>query len=446
MAAKFTKNTLITIATRTLSLIISTMASIIIARILGPEGKGIYALAFVLPSLLFMFAEFGVSGATVYYVAKGKYSPKDIFAVNVALSIAVGVLSSILALIIIFFFRDKVVPGVALEYLLLAVPFIPLYIFQSYTAAILLGLQKIKKYNFSSLVQILVFTLLICVFLWGLHRGVMAVILSSLAAYLINNLVLFLLTLKETGGISSRINFSYLRDSFSYGFKTYLGNIFGTIQSRLGTLLINIFLNPMAVGFYSIARGLAEHLWLISQSAGAILFPRVSSQNNREERKKFTPLICRNVLFVSAVAAIILFFAGSWLIVLLFSDKFLNSIEPFRILLIGVTAISGSIVLGNDLYGRGKPMLNTYTAALAAGLNVLLNLLLIPRFGIGGAAWAITTTYTITFLVTLAIYSKVSGNTINEILFIKKSDFKIYKQLISLLLKKFKNKMTFSRI
>ena len=74
---KFTKNTLITIFTQGLIFAFSLGTSVIVARILGPEKKGIYSLVVLLPAFLVYFTNFGIGQATVFYVGKRKYSPKD---------------------------------------------------------------------------------------------------------------------------------------------------------------------------------------------------------------------------------------------------------------------------------------------------------------------------------------------------------------------------------
>lgn len=152
----------------------------------------------------------------------------------------------------------------------------------------------------------------------------------------------------------------------------YLGNVIGFLHYRIDVFLVNIFLNSLAVGFYSIAVAVAEKIWLVSQSAGVVLFPRVSSEIDEKRLNEFAPLVCRNVLLITLAGAIALFFLGRLLIVLFYSEKFSASVLPFQILLIGAVTMSGWRVLGNDLYGRGKPESNIYVSLTSVVLNVIL--------------------------------------------------------------------------
>jgi len=431
MIGKFTKNILITFGTRVFQLLLGIGSSVIIARMLGPQGRGIYSLAILLPGLLAVFANLGIGPASVFYIGKKKYSPKEIFGTNIIFAGLISIFTIIIGLIIVFFFPEKLFPGVPKECLFLALSVIPLQFFSGFAVHILLGLQKIKKYNFIQLIQNFIFLFLIIVFLLGLRFGVKSAIIAEILSVFVGCAVLFFQTKKETNGIVFSLNREILRDFFSYGSKVYLGNIFSFLHYRIDMFMVNIFLNPVAVGFYSIAVTLAEKIGLISESTGTILFPQVSSETNKERLNKFTPLVCRNTLFITMLTAIFLFLIGRWLIILLYSKEFSDSVLPFQILLIGSITISGWRILANDLYGRGKPLLNSYITGISVIINIILNIIFIPKFGISGASWATAISYTVALIMITIVYSRISGNRIVDIIFIKKSDLRYYKNFLT---------------
>jgi len=441
MAGKFTKNTLITIFTQGLIFAFGLGTSVIVARILGPELKGVYSLVVLLPAFLVYFTNFGIGQATVFYVGKRKYSPKEIFGNNVIYTISFSTLAILIGLLIIFFFSDKLLPGVATKYLLLSLLLLPGQLFLAFILYILLGFQKIKQYNFILFFRVFLIFLLIGIFLWIFHFGITAALTAEILSIIIVCVVLFFMTKKQTNGISLKLNKYYLKDSFSYGIKFSLGSILYYLQSRIVIPLINFFLNPAMVGFYSISVALSEKIWLISDAMGTVLFPKVSSETDVKKLKGFTPLVFRSVLFISILISVLLFASGHWIIVLLYSNAYLKSIQPFKILLIGVIANSGWRILENDLKGRGKPMLNTYIAGFALVLNIILNILWIPKFGISGAAWATAISYTLALLIMIIIYTKVSGNKIKDVILIKKSDLMLYQNLFI----SFKNRLRVSK-
>lgn len=432
----FVKNTIFTLLSRFSQLILGVGASVIIARVLGPEGKGVYSLAVLLPILLITFTQFGVGPATVFYIGQKKYSPKDVLGINIIFSIIISSVATLIGLIIVLFFSEDLFPGVAQEYLILALSLIPLQLFSVFVIDVLLGLQDIRNYNLVQLIRSGIFLFLIIIFLLGLKFGISGAIFAETLSFLIGCIILFVYVKKKIGGVRFSFKRAILKDFISYGSKSYLGSIATYLYLRIDIWMINLFLNPIAVGFYAVAVGLAEKIWLISKSAGTVLFPRVASERDVKRLKEFTPIVCRNIFFITAFVALLLFILGPWLIVLFYSNNFMESVIPFQVLLIGSIAIGGSRILTNDISGRGKPMINTYVAIISLVLNLLLNIILIPKFGIVGAAWASTASYALMFFLKVLIYAKVSGNKILDIVLIKKSDFKYYKNFLFL----FKNR------
>jgi O-antigen/teichoic acid export membrane protein len=260
--------------------------------------------------------------------------------------------------------------------------------------------------------------------------NIKAVIAADILSCFVAVVALFYLTKRIIGNVHLRFNKSYFKDAFRYGTKVNLGNIIGFLHYRIDIFLINIFLNPINVGFYSIATALSEKIWLVSQSAGTVLFPKVSSETDEKRLKNFTPLICRNVLLITTIGAILLFVLGHWVIILLYSEKYIDSVLPFKILLIGMITMSGWRILSNDLYGRGRPELNIYISLASVVLNIILNIFWIPNFGIAGAAWATSISYTFAFILIMITYSKISKNSLIKIIFINKSDVFLYKKFI----------------
>lgn len=427
---KFAIDTSITFVTRILQLALGIGSSIIIARALGPQGKGFYSLAILLPSLIIGFGDFGIGQASVFFVGKRRYSAEEILGNNITLSFLLGIAGFSIGLIIIVFFGSFLFHGVTKAYLFLALFLIPLEFFLSFVNSLLLGLRKIKEFNFINILQSFVLLLLISILLLTLSFGVKEAITAYIISNFIGVVVLFFLAKRIAGNFHLYLDKSYFKDAFRYGFKVYLGNIIQFLHYRVDMFLVNIILNPIAVGFYSIAVGLAEQTWLISQSAGTVLFPRVSSETDAKRLKEFTPLVCRNVLLITLIGAILLFFLGRLLIFLFYSEKFSASVLPFQILLIGVVAMGGWRILTNDLYGRGKPELNIYISLTSVVLNIILNILWIPKFGIAGAAWASSVSYTVAFVAVAIVYSKISGNKLWSIILPQKADFLFYRNLI----------------
>jgi len=263
-----------------------------------------------------------------------------------------------------------------------------------------------------------------------LQFGITVAILAQLLSFFAVTIAVLIQVYRKIGGFSFNFKMEYFKESFSYGIKINLGSIFNFLHYRIDLLLINLFLNPIAVGFYYAAARLAEGIWLLSNSAATVLFPKVASERNEKDLREFTPKVCRSVFFITLMLVVILFFFSEFVITLFYTKDFSESVRPFQILLFGTLAISAWRILGNDLSARGKPMINTYLIAFSVALNIILNIVWIPERGIAGAALATTISYSFLFLASLFIYARISGNKIFEIIFLQKSDIEMYKGIL----------------
>lgn len=427
-SGKFAKDTAITFTSSILTLVLGVATSIILARVLGPEGRGIYALAVLLPMLIVTFVNLGISPATVYYVAQGGYPRREILGNNIIFALGIGAIGVLGGLIVALFFHQGVLPGVAQSYLLLALALIPVNLFFTYLQNILLGAQRFKEFNLITIIQAFLFLTFIVVALWIFKTGIMGALLAGVIAWFLTNIVLLFWAWKVAGGISFKLNPAYFKKASLYGIQAHLANILGFLNYRIDIFLINGFLSPAAVGFYAVGVGLVEKLWLVSHAASTVLFPRVAAENDEQRRKEFTPLVARTVLWVTTLGALVLFFLSRWIIEFLFSADFLPAVQPLRILLPGIVLLSIWRLLANDLAGRGKPILNTYITGFAVLVNIALNILWIPRYGIAGAAWASVASYGIALVIVLIVYCRLSGNSWVKVLIPQRTDWALYRQ------------------
>ena len=425
-SAAFARGTTLTFVTGVTNLALGIGTSVILARVLGPEGRGIYALAMLLPSLIVTFGNLGIGPATVYYVARGEFRREEILGNNILLSAGIGGIGVLAGLVVVLFFRETVFPGVAPGYLLLALLLVPVQVFSSYVRQVLLGAQRIKEFNYVQIAQSAFFLGFVALALLGLRAGVTGAIVAGLFSRLVADLLVFRFALRVSGGIDLKPNRTYIKRATTYGIQAHLSNILGFLNYRVDMFLVNGFLGPSAVGLYSVGVGLVEKLWMISHAASTVLFPRVAAENEEQRRKEFTPLVARTVLWTTALGALVLAFVARWIVLLLYSEAFLPAVGALQALLAGVVALSAGRVLSNDIAGRGRPILNTYRGLITVVTNILLNVLWIPRYGIVGAAWASTVSYTVSFLTALFFYCRLSGNRWTVVIFPQRGDWAIY--------------------
>lgn len=194
-----------------------------------------------------------------------------------------------------------------------------------------------------------------------------------------------------------------LLPTLSFAMRGHFGNVASFFNYRLDVFIVNYYLDSTQVGLYALGVVVSEALWQIPTAAALALFPRTARTIDKGATD-FTCLIMRQVLVIASASAIAIAI-GSWLFLpLVFGERFRPSIAVVWLLLPGTLALSLGRVAASDLSGRGKSGYSSVFSLAALAVTVALDLLLIPRIGIQGAALASSAAYfTNTVLILAAL-------------------------------------------
>jgi len=314
--------------------------------------------------------------------------------------------------------------NIDIKFLAVAFLIIPLSLIGGYLSSVLLGMQRIKELSMINILTALIRFIFLLLFIVILDLGVggalIAIILIS-TCWLILNIIL----LRRYTQFKIVKDMRLIEASIRFGLKGHIGNVLQFFNYRLDIFLVNFFLGARSVGIYTTSVTLAELLWYIPNSVQTVLLSRTASSDS-ETARRFTPIVCRHTLFITTCAAIFLALIGKPLILIAFTDRFAMAVQPLYLLLIGIIALSLSKVITSDLAGRGMPYYVTYAALISLASTVILDIALIPRLGIIGAAIASSVAYCITTVMMVAFYIGNTGVKLSDILILKKDDIKMY--------------------
>ena len=155
------------------------------------------------------------------------------------------------------------------------------------------------------------------------------------------------------------------------------------------------------------------------------MLPRLTAADDADAART-TPLVCRNTLLVSALAALGLGAVSPWLVEALFGGDFGSALRPLLWLLPGTVALAGSKILTSYIFSRGRPLINSSITIVALAVTLVADLALIPPFGVTGAAAASSLAYGVHFALALAAYRRLSGGSIWEAVFVRGEDLRRY--------------------
>lgn len=193
------------------------------------------------------------------------------------------------------------------------------------------------------------------------------------------------------------IDFSVLAHIWRYSVWIGLSSLLGIIALRLDLYLLASVGRTTDAGIYAAAFQLAFAFPIITMSLATQLFPKAASLHRIEDQKlyvrkviRFTPLVIAGVVLIASCA--------DFMIPMIFGDKYRSAVLPFIIL--QSVFMCGIIFtpLGLLVHARKQPYILTLMILMQIVINIILDLLLIPRFGAVGAAWGTFGRYIAGFL------------------------------------------------
>lgn len=425
----FVYNTLITFITRIFLVFFSFGISVIIARTLGPEGKGITSLVILIPSFLVLFTTLGTEITTVYFLSKKKYQLQQIINNSMFSVLFIGIPVGIL----LWFFAPQIssffLKGLNPIYLRIVASLVPIMMFQIYNQEIIRGEQRFKHYNFINFFLYCFLFFAIILFVIFLKYGIIGILISNILAILGAGIISFIF-IKQTHNCNffPILHRKIFVESIKFGMKARLANVLQFFNYRFDLFIVNWFLGVENVGYYAIAVLVGGSLWFIPDSIATVLFPKTAS-SDLKEASLFTAKICRNTIFLTLISAGFLFIISDYLIPIAFGKAFIPSILLLKILLPGVVMLSFWKILASHLTGQGMPQYYSYSAGIALLFTLIFDFILIPNIGIIGAPIASTIAYSIAGFLTIFWFSIKTGINIKKIVFLTKDDFLIYKNI-----------------
>jgi len=404
-------------------------SNVIVSRILGPADKGVYYLVYQVVVVLSILMNLGIGIANVYFLGRKKAEPGAVLSNDILVSLSLGTAMSLG--FVLWTFIGPLPPFIAARAGLYrgAIGVLPLLVLSVYLSYFLWGVNRIGTYNLLFTGKSLAMLATAVVFVWWLKLGVTGAIICFYAAeafFCVSSLVFLLPRFPAR----MRLDGQLLRRSVAFGIRGWAGNVTQYMNYRLDNFIVVLFLGHSSVGLYSNAVSLAEKLWLIPDSLAKVLFPK-SASSRKEELDIFTPRIARVVVTLTLAGAIGLLLFGRYVILVLFGRSWLPAYPALVGLLAGVVFLSLSKILASDLAGRGHPEYSTYGAAVSLVISVVLDFILIPRYGIIGAAVASSVAYGSASLVVAAFFCRFTGAGWRSLLFLNREDVSIVWQRLS---------------
>lgn len=393
------------LAAQVVGLATALVGAIITARVLGPSGRGVLALATLWVSFFALSAPLSVGYGLVYELRHSRATLSLALSSALGLALALGTVGLGLALLSAWGCTHTLLHGVPLEYVALASVGLPAAIFNLLVSLALTGAGRVRQASVIGAVTAVVSLLLIVGALLALRLGVRGAVAASAAAS-VSGAALSLVWLRGHFQLSLLAPRAFWLTTLRFGLKIHGGTVAQWANYNLDRFLLNLYLGPVAVGVYAVAAMFAERLWLLPGAVGAALYSRTGG--DAQDDAELTARACRSTLWVMLGACLLVGGVAPFMIPLVFGRDFAAATPSLLILLPGVLLLSAGKTLAPYLTNHNRPWTGTWISLISLSVTLLLNLLLIPRIGIAGSALASTLAYTINGVLHGLVFVRLS--------------------------------------
>ena len=406
------------------------LLAVILARTLGPASYGIYAYVFALISLLAIPAQLGLPSLVLRETAKAHATEQ--WSMMRGLwrwaTLAVGLISVLLALLVLLIgsFMFERFTSVQLATFAFGLMLIPLIAMGNLRGAALRGLRRVVLGQLPELVLrpgILILLLIVAMYLtptrlspsnaMGLHA------VAAALSFAIGAIMLWRVRPRELVA-TPRPEYA-MHAWLAAAWPLALVSGMQLINQNTDIIMLGLFCSAEEVGIYKVVvTGASLVVFGLQAITMAIAphFARLHAQGDRERLQRLVTLSARVVLISSLPVVLVLVFFGDVVLAYVFGKEYISGQIPLAILAFGqlVNAAMGSVGVLLTMTGNERDAARG--VAIAAIVNVILNLILIPLLGMTGAA--------LSGAITLTVWNLVMWRAVHRRLGIESMAFRIY--------------------
>ena len=387
------------------------IATLVFARILGAEVLGIYALILTIVGWGTFASDLGIGGAMKKRISEDE-DPGAYFAAGVIWVFAIGIAVSMAILLarpLVESYVSEFDQYVALSVVWFIIGLLFIKLFYKFPLRVLGGERKVHlaalldpvKQASQSILQIGL--VLLSYSLLGMIIG------YAIGGVIVGMLALYFVSLRPT-----RPKRRHFKSLFDYAKYSWLGRLKSRIFQDIDILVLGAFAPSAAVGVYSVAWSLSRFLELFSSSIASTLFPEISYSSTQESMAVVTGYLEDSLVYAGLI--VIPGFVGGFLLaeelMFVYGAEFVEGAVILWILILSIGVHAYQTQFVNTLNGIDRPDLSFRVNVVFAALNAGLNLALIPRYGIEGAAIASLASVSVALILAYVYVDRVLDLTI----------------------------------
>ncbi len=420
---EFAKKTIFSFVLKILGLALSYAFIVIVSRYFGAESYGRFSIAFTVLNVFALVFALGIPDATIKIVSDQSINSKFHFRKT---SMSLLILSAIVGSLILYalsgvlsdFYKDE---SLKRYFIISAISLTPLILLRL-NFETLRGKKEIIRFGFlSHIIPFFAASIIVLIAFYYFNVIEDSIIISAYALGVVIAFVLSIFWIKKAD--NSKLKKYSAKQLMHYSFPMLATSSFIFIMGWTDTLMLGYYNDKVDVGVYNVVIRIARIAIIAITSINLVLAPKISELYGNSQLDEMKQLITKStkLIFIITVPLVIVIMVANKLVLSIFGEEFLIGGTALIIVMMSqlFNAISGSSGQVMNMTGNHKKLRNF--TIYSGILNISLNFLLIPLYGIIGAAIA-TASSIIVLNLSSAIFVKRKLGIVtyfNPFLFIK---------------------------
>lgn len=403
-------------------------AVLILARSLGPTGRGTIAFITVSALVLARVAGFGMGEATTVLAARRVEARGALLSNLILFMVTSALVLGGVGFVLLSSLAGERPAGVELpELMILAGAAVVIALIEA-GGAFLVGCGRLQRLALITATAYWIYPVVLGV-VW-LVAGL--TVTRAALAWLASEAIIAIVLLRQSArGVGlARPSFRLLFESIHFGLRAWIGSLARLLNFRTDQILMGFLASEAALGIYAVAVNTSEVLLYLPTATATALLP-VAARAEPLQRAEHTLGAFRSVALVTAGAVAVAALLGPFLLPVVFGSAFDASVEPFLWLVPGAFGFAASVIFSSALMASSSPGRSSLGPFVSLVVGIALDFVLIPRFGATGAAAAASTAFIAGGAVALFSYWRLSPFPWRVLLLPRRRDLHMLRALAS---------------
>jgi len=379
---------------------IAFITTIYLARVISPEGFGIlgYTTAFV--SYFLLFIDFGFDIISVKRIANNNSIISKY--VNNIISFRILLATIIFAILslVVFFLNEILIIKIAL-----LLTGLNLFVQAFTTEFVFQATEKIKYLSVKVVIKNVIILILVLLFVRNISDVLLVVGISVFANFVMNFWLL-----NRYAKIFEKFNWmierQFLTALFKESFPLIISSFMIIIYYNLDMVMLGNIKSQADVGIYNAAYKIFMIGLIPLATIVKIFLPSLSKVKDVELLKRTIRKYGLMMLTSGVLIASVIYFSAAQSVSIIFGDDYIGAVSPLMILALNILVISVNVLFGNPLTVWGKQKVYAIAITFGAVANIILNILLIPKYSYNGAAIATLLSEVVVFVGVFYLFNK----------------------------------------